>query len=218
MDNFRKLILIPEERIKQFEYERLSELDRLMHDILRKKNLDDSEKVALYQQVLQKYVKFSFSREDNRHLSDKRNEFTEKPPENHRESESFESDKVKTEVTNSPPSEVSPQSDDIVKQIIHSAPPRFKATAKGIIDFIQQPNSSLLWSPDKELVVKGKVIRNTNILDLINYLIRDRKIKPHGHNIFHAALSENKFPISFVKNKYLKSKTMYAKPISWEAF
>ncbi|GBO11297.1 hypothetical protein AVEN_245959-1 [Araneus ventricosus] len=60
MDHAKKYVLVPEERLKQFAEEKLSELDRQMRDILKKKNLEDPEKATLYLQALQKYVNFPF--------------------------------------------------------------------------------------------------------------------------------------------------------------
>lgn len=57
MDHAKKFILMPMDRSQQFSEDHVSELDQQMRTILSKK-MPDSEKATLYQQVLQKFVKF----------------------------------------------------------------------------------------------------------------------------------------------------------------
>lgn len=193
MENAKKYILVPEERLKQFAEEKLSELDQLMHDILKKKNLNDSEKATLYVQTLQKYVNFPFP-------TDKNIEQKNAPL----------SDKTTSSET------VEKKVDPIEEAILKSVPIETTAITKNIIDFIRQHQSNVFWTPDKELVVQGKVIHNTNIVDLITHLIRNRKTYPKGHDIFYKELNEIDLPSNFIKNKYLKpKKTMYAQPFTW---
>lgn len=210
MEHAKKLVLVPEERTKQFELERLTELDRQMQNILKKNNLNDMEKAVLYQQVLQKYVKFPF-------LHEVKQSPDEQLIENSTESQVQKSDNTEEELNSKMKADPA-QSDNIVEEIIHSAPSRSKAVAKGILDFMSKPGSSVVWTPDKELVINGKIIHNTNIVDLVNHLIRNKKIKPQGLDKFYSALMSNNLSPSFVKNRFLKSKTMYAKPISWEPY
>lgn len=54
MELAKKLLIIPEDRM--LAVEQLSDLDKKMENILKKKGLNESEKAALYIQALQKYV------------------------------------------------------------------------------------------------------------------------------------------------------------------
>lgn len=58
MEHARKFILMPSDREQQFSDEHLSNLDKQMQDILSKKNMEESQKVQQYLQVLQKFVTF----------------------------------------------------------------------------------------------------------------------------------------------------------------
>lgn len=57
MDLARKFLLIPSEREHQFSEEHLSDLDKKIQNILKKK-VNDDEKAKEYIQALQKYVTF----------------------------------------------------------------------------------------------------------------------------------------------------------------
>ncbi|GFU12566.1 hypothetical protein NPIL_455261 [Nephila pilipes] len=74
-------------------------------------------------------------------------------------------------------------SNDIIKEEIeNTAPVIHKSITKKIINVIQHimNHEEIYWTPDKELIVNGKIIRNTNIMNLITHLVRNRKIKPFG--------------------------------------
>lgn len=214
MEHAKKYILVPQERLSQFVSDQLSELDRVMHDILRKKNLDTSEKVALYQQALQKYVKFSFPQQTDKfseneiNLED--NKITAEPLEK----------EIKLEPSTLSENSSTTQRDDIEQEIVESVPSKSRRTVKEIIEIMREPGSSVFWTPDKELVVDGKILRRTNIVDLINHLVRDRKIKPVGYENFHEALMKSNLPPTHVKNKYLKRKSMIGnvKPLAWDSY
>ncbi|GFT32232.1 hypothetical protein TNCV_1034981 [Trichonephila clavipes] len=67
---------------------------------------------------------------------------------------------------------------DIIEEEIGSiAPVKCKNFPKKILNFIQQNQGEIYWTPDKELIVDGKIIRNTNIINLITHLVRDREKK-----------------------------------------
>lgn len=207
MEHSKKFLLVPEERLNHFVCEQLSTMDREMNEILQKKDISDSKKAVLYQQILQKFVKFPFPKNST---SDDSETSKSKLPETIAASNftPLNAELVKEEKVPS-----------VEEEIIASAPQKFKSPIKEILNCLQQSDSPFTWSPDKELVVNGKVIRNTNIADLVNYLVRDRKTKPKGHELFLEALKGNKFPHHFIKNKYLRPKTLYAKPVrSWEIY
>ncbi|GFY17701.1 hypothetical protein TNCV_1074361 [Trichonephila clavipes] len=62
-------------RLQNFVSEQLSELDEKMQSILRNKNMNDSEKVTLYLQILRKYVNFPFPKEINEDMQEPQMEF-----------------------------------------------------------------------------------------------------------------------------------------------
>ncbi|GFT12777.1 uncharacterized protein NPIL_307111 [Nephila pilipes] len=58
----------------------------------------------------------------------------------------------------------------IEEEIGNIAPGKYKNIPKKILNFIQQNHGEIYWTPDKELIVDGKIIRNTNIINLITHL------------------------------------------------
>ncbi|GFS54131.1 uncharacterized protein TNCV_2526821 [Trichonephila clavipes] len=209
MEHSKKFVLLPEERLQNFVSEQLSELDEKMQSILRNKNMNDSEKVTLYLQILRKYVNFPFPKEINEDMQEPQMEFKNSNAED-----------LKSVILNEDSKEAlgfikqETSAENIEQEIEKSAPKKYKAIIKKIILFIQKHREEIYWTPDKELIVDGKIIRNTNVVHLITHLVRDRKIKPFGFESFDEFLKKN-FPSNFVKNKYLKTKTLYAKPLSW---
>ncbi|GFT09158.1 uncharacterized protein TNCV_4105931 [Trichonephila clavipes] len=60
MEHIKKLMLVPEKRIRTFAQDQLSTLDKQMHTILQRKNITDEGKATLYLQILQKFVNFPY--------------------------------------------------------------------------------------------------------------------------------------------------------------
>ena len=56
MDHAKKFVLIPEQQHFKAVDTKLSQLDQIMNNILKKSGLDDSQKAVLYHQALQKYL------------------------------------------------------------------------------------------------------------------------------------------------------------------
>ncbi|GBN67378.1 hypothetical protein AVEN_149571-1 [Araneus ventricosus] len=212
MEHSKKFVLVPEDRVKNFAIEHLSELDRQMKSILLNNKIDDSEKITLYLQILQKFVNFRLPQERSENIEiEEEGIVSEKETvvENKEKDISIEDSKPISQ------DRVKQESENIEGEIERAAPKKFKHLTSKIINFFQENEKEIFWSPQKELVIDGKIIANTDIVDLIMYLIRDRKVKPHGHELFYAILKRKKFPLTFVKNKYLKMNGLYAKPIPW---
>ncbi|GFT24438.1 uncharacterized protein TNCV_3252661 [Trichonephila clavipes] len=166
MELSKKFVLLPEERLQNFVSEQLSELDEKMQSILRNKNMNDSEKVTLNLQILRKYVNFPFPKEINEDMQEPQKEFENSyaedlksviPNEDSKEALGF----IKQETS----------AENIEQKIEKSAPKKYKTIIKKIILFIQKHREEIYWTPDKELIVDGKIIRNTNVVHLITHLL-----------------------------------------------
>ncbi|GFU30191.1 tyrosine kinase receptor Cad96Ca, partial [Nephila pilipes] len=84
----------------------------------------------------------------------------------------------------------------IEEEIGNIAPGKYKNIPKKILNFIQQNHGEIYWTPDKELIVDGKIIRNTNIINLITHLVipENRKWEfPRHHLRFLGLLGEGCF-------------------------
>ena len=112
---------------------------------------------------------------------------------------------------------------DIESQILDSVPVKHKNTATKILNFLKQHEIS--WSQNKKLKQNNNVTPGSDIIQLINFLLRDRARKPTAFEEFKEILDSKHFPRDFIKNKYLidvkttlkktfqpNAKTMYALP------
>ncbi|GFX85349.1 uncharacterized protein TNCV_732421 [Trichonephila clavipes] len=216
MEYTKKLMLVPEQRFQNFVQVQLSTLDKQMHTILQRKNITDEEKATLYLQILQKFVNFPYPSKNPDIM-----ETVDTKQENYQnQSTDTVEDKINTLTSLSPKEHVITRPkeetsvDTIEEEIGSIAPVKCKNIPKKILNFIQQNQGEIYWTPDKELIVDGKIIRNTNIINLITHLVRDRKKKPFGFEFFNQVLKRKNFPSSYIKNKYLKTKILYGKPSS----
>ncbi|GFY16131.1 uncharacterized protein TNCV_3531341 [Trichonephila clavipes] len=190
------MILVPEDRAEIFD--KLSNLDHQMQDILRNKTILESEKANQYLQVLQKFVKI-----------------------HHPQREVIEETVEKKEP-------VLEDGNNITTKILNSAPIRYQQTAKNILDFLKDKHSTISWTPEGEIIYKSERLPRTNIVSLITDLLRNRKNSPKGSTEFHAALREINIPKNFIVNrkifkpeKLVKSsvrKCMYAKKKAWISY
>lgn len=181
-------MLVPEDRLQAVEH--MSELDTQMKNILQNKNLTESEKAILYLQILQKYTNFS----------------VEKPSPEEVPAEQLE---IPIELT-----VIKTEKDDIEDKATSAAPMRYRELVKDIFKFLNHQHL-LQWSSEGELIYKDKLYPKTNIVLLVNDLLRNRKKAPLGRNVFLNALNEAKFPKHLDVNKKLYKNIKNVKPIMY---
>lgn len=194
MEYAKKLILVPEERMQTVLH--LSDLDQQMNDIIKRKDLIESEKATLYLQILQKYI--NFPQDD-------------KPSENH------------SEMPPAPPP-ANKAEPSIEESVIKTAPVKYREIAKHILEHLKKNKNILSWTPSGEIIFNEQLVEKTNISALISNFLRNRKALPPGTHIFQRALKDSKLPVIFDVNKKLYSELkvvkpkvheMYAKKRSW---
>lgn len=118
---------------------------------------------------------------------------------------------VKPLTEEKPEQQTSKDNIKIEKKIIESVPVKYKSIAQNILDFLKQHKIS--WSQRKEVLIDNKIIPGSDIIQLINFLLRNRTQRPAAFEEFNEHLTINNFPSDFIKNNYLTNlKTMYAKP------
>src|SRR6218665_1761326 len=92
--------------------------------------------------------------------------------------------------------------------VLDTVPKRCKSQAAKILSYIKK-HSDITWSPKGELTLKGSVLPNTHMVDLINALLRKRISKPSGWKQFATVLKDTKIPHKLVTNaecwKYINS-------------
>lgn len=202
MEHSKKYALVPVDRIQQFEDEHLSELDLQIRNILKKK-IEEDEKAKLYIQALQKYVTFP-------NVNNVK-PFIEKQPEQQISEDTI---KIENQILKNIPvknKSIAHNTLDIENKILESVPVKYNSIAQNILDFLKKHKIS--WSERKEVLIDNKILPGSDIIQLVNFLLRNKARKPAAFEEFNEHLTINSFPSDFIKNNYLTNlKTMYAKP------
>lgn len=105
-------------------------------------------------------------------------------------------------VSNSDSSSVSPMpKKKINDRIIESVPPAMRRRAKLLLDMLQD-HPNLSWDEHGTVIMNEKPLEGTNIIDLVNDTIRQRKqFEPKGWQTFSKALKDVNVPQDIVGNK-----------------
>ena len=91
--------------------------------------------------------------------------------------------------------------------IIDSVKTVDKPTVKSILDKIQQFKNIVSWNKNLEIILNGNVIPDTNIVKIMQYLMKSRVVTserdiPRGASQFYEALIEQlEIPKSWIKQK-----------------
>lgn len=189
MEHSKKFVLVPENQMQVMDH--MSELDQQMKNILQNRDLPESEKATLYLQILQKYTNFSIERKVNSAAQEEEKEELNDEP------------LVKTE------------KDEIEEKVMNAAPVQYKDTAKDILQFLKGQNL-LKWNDKGEIIYEEKIVPRTNIIHLVNDLLRNRKKAPIGQKMFHSVLKNLQFPQQFdVKKKLFRNENIVKKPVMY---
>ena len=150
-----------------------SHLLKDMNQILQKTDLSEAEKAQKYGETLFKL----------QHPLEK----TKKPP-------------SMLSSTNSPQPTDGTSSVALHDQILQSVPKTMQRKAELLLGMIKN-NNNLTWDEQGVVSYKGKRIHGSNIIDLINDTIRQRKeVEPRGWKMFSKALHESNLPQEVIGN------------------
>ena len=164
----------------------LQEMDHRMKDILNRSDMTMEDKAQAYHQTLQRYL----------HRLDQVKR------------QSLGSVTIQTPTTIEKPSVVmdvpenpSSSSDKVSSRILDSMGKTFKKKARMILQHVED-HPDMSWNERGEFVWKGQRIENSNMLDLVNDLMRKRKnyASPHGWETFASALKTSNVPQELVGN------------------
>ena len=190
MDHAKKMTLI-EPRVLEMLQQRhlphhlmdpdvkaLGALDEKMHDVMNESDLSEEERVKLHNQNLRRYLVYH-ARE------------TEKP--------------VLVKNVKRDQSSLSPTEDEhldvVEKDILESVPQTMKTRAKRLVNKIKTSNR-IGWNERGELVLDDQTLPNTNMVDLVNDVLRRRKtFEPRGWRTFTRALQEENVPQDLIGHK-----------------
>lgn len=187
MEHAKKMVLLSQEALKHMRkevepksHDPVTDLDTQMNDIL-KSSLDDREKWKQYQQVLQRFL--YYSQESRKPIS-----LTLK------EDPSLIEDGEKNMKGNAT---VSPME---IENILHTMPATARKRAELLCQRLQE-SSSFNWNTNGEVSINNEVIPGTNIVDLINDAVRNRKYtNPKGWEQFARVLHDLHVPQEFINN------------------
>ena len=87
------------------------------------------------------------------------------------------------------------------KQIIDSVPKTMQNRAKLLIQKLKDHSDVISWNDNGQLVLEGSIVPNSNIVDLVNDVMRKRKgFNPEHSNTFTKALAKINVPEDYLRN------------------
>lgn len=87
------------------------------------------------------------------------------------------------------------------KQIIDSVPKTMQNRAKLLIQKLKDHSDVISWNDNGQLVLEGSIVPNSNIVDLVNDVMRKRKgFNPEHSSTFAKALAKINVPEDYVRN------------------
>lgn len=95
-----------------------------------------------------------------------------------------------------------PAMKNVNEEVLQTVPKTMRRKAQAILERVtHQPNTS--WNDRGEFVLDGEVIRGSNIVDLVNDMLRHRKsFQPRGWQDFARALRQSNVPLDLVGNRH----------------
>ena len=87
------------------------------------------------------------------------------------------------------------------KEIIDSVPKTMQNRAKLLIQKLKDHLDIISWNDNGQLVLEGSIVPNSNIVDLVNDVMRKRKdFNPEHSNTFAKALAKINVPEDYLRN------------------
>ena len=86
------------------------------------------------------------------------------------------------------------------KQIIDSVPKTMQNRAKLLIQKLKDHSDVISWNDNGQLVLEGSIVPNSNIVDLVNDVMQERKgFNPEHSNTFAKALAKINVPEKYLR-------------------
>ena len=169
----------PNEPVPNAQIESVRDLDHQMRAVLSRNDLDIEDKANLYHQSLQRYLT-------------RVNQYKESPV-------------AKVEMVTKSTSNSKDNSEDspnpVEDDIISSVPPSMQKKAGRLLSRLKS-NPEIKWNDKGEIEYKGKTVKQSNMTDLINDILRNRKnvADPIGWDMFSTVLGDMNIPQDLVGN------------------
>ncbi|GFS40170.1 putative uncharacterized transposon-derived protein F54H12.3 [Nephila pilipes] len=179
----RRMALIPEELattyIPKIPDNGLQDIENQILNLLHDAKYPDDAKAKLLSQLLLKY----------QHVANE-----PKPP--LRVSITEPNEIIQNEFSKSDIKE-----DSVFRDIILSVPSNFQKFIPPIVEKLKTRN--YFWNEYGELVKDNEIVKNTNVIDLFSYLMRNLKkgYEPNGFSVFWKGINEIKIPSRWIGNQ-----------------
>lgn len=207
MENAKKMLLIEPSLIEKFNQHHnpdnpISRLDTEMKNILSS-NLDDRKKSVLYLQVLQRYLHFNeksrrpielpiISQNADFAETNIKEETQTKDPLSAKTSEEEEKEEVQSNRSNQPYT---------TSEILNLIPKTYSKKGESLLNLLSFSKNKIHWNNDGAVIIDNEQLPGSNIVDLINDLLRPlKKSDPIGWETFAKALKEIKIPLCYLGN------------------
>ena len=97
--------------------------------------------------------------------------------------------------------------DSFLEMIKYSVPKTMVRKAEGLYILLKGKDSDIIsWTDNGELKIRGETIPNTNIVDLVKYVVSLKaKFPPNGHKEFYKVLKEMHIPSAFIMNERVRT-------------
>ena len=199
MEHARKMVLMDLRLLKTLRSpppstdtlgKKVQALDDEMMTILHRKDLDDRTKVTLYNQVLQRYNA----------LSDKH---VKEPVRVVSLNESMSAAAAPSRVEPGPVVEgtvgapATSATSGIETDVVDTVPKTMQVKARRLMEHLKR---DIAWTTRGELIHEGVPIVGSNVVDLVNDLLRERKTDPIGWQPFARQLRAINLPMELIGN------------------
>ena len=191
MEHVKRLVLVPEHMADQRKKPlvppltaQVQEIDSDMQDIMQRQDIPIDAQAKMYDQNLQRYLAF-YDKRMNKPL--RVNVIKPTVPE--------EEEKPQGE-------QIEEKPDEIETDILESVPATMKSRTRQLIKKLKANKDIIGWNEQGQMVFKGTTIPGTNIVDLVNDSLRQRKnFNPEGWELFSKALGHLNVPEGIVRNE-----------------
>lgn len=207
MEHAKKMLLIEPSLIEKFNQQNnidspTSRLDTEMKNILNS-SMEDRKKCILYLQVLQRYLHFN---EENRRpielpIMSQNVDFSE----TNINGETQALDPVSTQISKNEEKQeinIAPKNNSLTpSKILSTVPKTYFKKGESLLNIISLSSNKINWNSEGTVIIDDKRIPGSNIVDLINDLLRPlKRHDPIGWEVFAKALKEIKIPLIYLGN------------------
>ena len=163
----------------------VNQLDSEMNNLLKRQDMTQDEKVKLYDQTLQRYLTYY----DKRMRKPVRVSMVHPEP--------VETEEIEEEL----PEESEPPG-EIENDILESVPATMKSRALQLVKNLKANKDVVDWNDHGQMVFEGRTIPATNVIDLVNDTLRQRKnFNPAGWQLFAKALGRPNVTEAIIRNE-----------------